>query len=159
MERLAARYPDDTEAAIFYALTLLSTAQPTDKTYANQLKAAAILEKIFVQQPRHPGVAHYLIHSYDYPPLLPKASQPHAAMPGLCRRCRMPCTCHHTFLPGWDYGRSQLPRTALRPWLRKMNCAPRQQRVLVRQCPACHGLHDVWAFATGAGSGGQTACR
>ena len=44
--------------------------QPTDKTYANQLKAAAILEKIFAQQPQHPGVAHYLIHSYDYPPLL-----------------------------------------------------------------------------------------
>src|SRR5215471_1805063 len=62
MEQLVARYPDDTEAAVFYALALLSTAPPTDKTYANQLKAAAILEKVFVQQPRHPGVAHYLIH-------------------------------------------------------------------------------------------------
>jgi tetratricopeptide (TPR) repeat protein len=72
MERLAARYPDDTEAAVFYALALLSTAPPTDKTYANQLKAGAILEKIFAQQPRHPGVAHYLIHSYDYPPLAAK---------------------------------------------------------------------------------------
>jgi len=69
MARLAARYPDDTEAAIFYALALLSTAPPTDKTYANQLRAAAILEKIWAQQPRHPGVAHYLIHSYDYPPI------------------------------------------------------------------------------------------
>jgi tetratricopeptide (TPR) repeat protein len=72
MERLAARYPDDTEAAIFYALALISTAPPTDKTYANQLKAAAILEKILAQQPRHPGVAHYLIHSYDYPPIAAK---------------------------------------------------------------------------------------
>ncbi len=72
MERLAARYPDDTEAAIFYALALISTAPPTDKTYVNQLKAAAILEKIFAQQPRHPGVAHYLIHSYDYPPIAAK---------------------------------------------------------------------------------------
>ncbi len=72
MERLAARYPDDTEAAIFYALALLSTAPPADKTYANQLKAAAILEKIFAQQPRHPGIAHYLIHSYDYPPIAAK---------------------------------------------------------------------------------------
>jgi tetratricopeptide (TPR) repeat protein len=72
MERLAARYPDDTEAAMFYALALISTAQSTDKTYANQLKAAAILEKILVQQPRHPGVAHYLIHSYDYPPIAAK---------------------------------------------------------------------------------------
>src|SRR5215510_7165026 len=72
MERLAARYPDDTEAAIFYALALLSTAPPTDKTYAHQLKAGALLEKIFAQQPQHPGVAHYLIHSYDYPPLAAK---------------------------------------------------------------------------------------
>src|SRR5215510_11525246 len=72
MEQLAARYPDDTEAAIFYALALLSTAPPTDKTYVNRLKAAAILEKIFAQQPRHPGVAHYLIHAYDYPPLAAK---------------------------------------------------------------------------------------
>ena len=72
MERLAVRYPDDSEAAIFYALALISTAQPTDKTLANQLKAAAILEKSFAQQPRHPGVAHYLIHSYDYPPIAAK---------------------------------------------------------------------------------------
>jgi tetratricopeptide (TPR) repeat protein len=72
MGRLAARYPDDTEAAIFYALALISTAPPTDKTYANQLKAAAILETIFAQQPRHPGIAHYLIHSYDYPPIAAK---------------------------------------------------------------------------------------
>jgi tetratricopeptide (TPR) repeat protein len=72
MERLAARYPDDTEAAIFYALALNITAQPTDKKYANQLKAAAILEKIYAQQPQHPGIAHYLIHSYDYPPIAQK---------------------------------------------------------------------------------------
>jgi tetratricopeptide (TPR) repeat protein len=69
METLAQRYPDDTEAAIFYALALNMTAQLTDKTYANQLKAAAILEKVLKQQPDHPGVAHYLIHSYDYPPI------------------------------------------------------------------------------------------
>jgi hypothetical protein len=69
MEALAQRYPEDTEAAIFYALSLNMTAQLTDKTYANQLKAAAILEEVLKQQPGHPGVAHYLIHSYDYPPI------------------------------------------------------------------------------------------
>ena len=69
MEALAQRYPDDPEASIFYALSLNMTAQLTDKTYANQRKAAAILEKVLRQQPNHPGVAHYLIHSYDYPPL------------------------------------------------------------------------------------------
>lgn len=67
MEALTQRYPEDSEAAIFYALSLNMTAQLTDKTYANQLKAAAILEKVLKQQPEHPGVAHYLIHSYDYP--------------------------------------------------------------------------------------------
>ncbi len=69
MEALAKRYPDDAEASIFYALSLDMTASLTDKSYANQLKAAAILERILEQQPNHPGVAHYLIHSYDYPPI------------------------------------------------------------------------------------------
>lgn len=69
MERLARQFPDDREAAVFYALSLNMTALPTDKTYANQLRAAAILEKVFAEQPQHPGVAHYLIHSYDYPPI------------------------------------------------------------------------------------------
>jgi hypothetical protein len=69
MAELHARYPDDREAAVFYALALNATAAPTDKTYANQEKAGAILEKVFAEQPDHPGVAHYIIHSYDYPPL------------------------------------------------------------------------------------------
>ena len=67
MEALAARYPDDDEAKIAYAITLNVAASPSDKTYANQLKGAAILEPIFKRQPQHPGVAHYLIHLYDYP--------------------------------------------------------------------------------------------
>jgi len=72
MEQLAARYPADREAAVFYALALNITLDPNDKTYANQLKAAAILEKVFAAQPDHPGVAHYLIHSYDFPPIAAK---------------------------------------------------------------------------------------
>jgi tetratricopeptide (TPR) repeat protein len=69
MEQLAQRYPEDREAAIFYALALNATASPADKAYTQQLKAAALLERIFAEQPDHPGVAHYLIHSYDYPPI------------------------------------------------------------------------------------------
>ena len=69
MEKLAAKYPQDKEAQIFYALSLNVAADPTDKTFARQLKAAAILEPIFVEQPEHPGLAHYLIHTYDYPPI------------------------------------------------------------------------------------------
>jgi hypothetical protein len=72
MEALAQRYPQDDEAQIYYALALDVAASPADKTYANQLKAAAILEGIFKRQPQHPGVAHYLIHSYDYPPIAEK---------------------------------------------------------------------------------------
>ena len=72
MEALAQRYPADDEAQIGYAITLNVAASPNDKTYANQLKGAAILEPIFKRQPRHPGVAHYLIHLYDYPPIAEK---------------------------------------------------------------------------------------
>jgi hypothetical protein len=73
MEQLYLHYPKDHEAAVFYALALLGTAQPTDKTYANQKKAAEILNKILSAEPEHPGVAHYLIHSFDYPALAPLA--------------------------------------------------------------------------------------
>src|SRR5713101_6294515 len=69
MEQLYLRYPGDHEAAVFYALALLGTALPTDKTYANQKKAAEILNKILSSEREHPGVAHYLIHSFDYPAL------------------------------------------------------------------------------------------
>jgi tetratricopeptide (TPR) repeat protein len=72
MEALAQRYPQDREAAIFYALALNITFDPADKTYRNQLKAAAILEKTFAEQSDHPGAAHYLIHSYDFPPIAQK---------------------------------------------------------------------------------------
>src|SRR6187397_2691001 len=72
MEALAARYPNDDEAQIFYGITLNVAASPNDKTYSNQLKGAALLEPIFKRQPRHPGVAHYLIHLYDTPALAEK---------------------------------------------------------------------------------------
>jgi hypothetical protein len=72
MAALAAKYPDDDEAQMFYAITLNVAASPADKTYANQLKGAAILEPIWQRQPQHPGVAHYLIHLYDYPAIAAK---------------------------------------------------------------------------------------
>ena len=72
MEQLAQRYPNDDEAQIHYALALNTSASATDKTYANQVKGAAILEPISVRQPQHPGVAHYLIHLYDYPSIAEK---------------------------------------------------------------------------------------
>jgi hypothetical protein len=72
MEQLAGRYPKDDEAQIYHALALNTSASPDDKTYASQLKGAAILEPIARRQPQHPGVAHYLIHLYDYPPIAEK---------------------------------------------------------------------------------------
>src|SRR5688572_21895711 len=71
-ERVAKRLPGDHEAQIFYAVYLTSTQELSDKTFAAALKAAAILEGQFKQHPDHPGVAHYLIHSYDYPRIAEK---------------------------------------------------------------------------------------
>src|SRR5256884_6925515 len=73
MEGLAQRYSDDVEARVFYALSLLATADGLDKTYKNQLQAGAILEQVFAQKPQHPGPSHYIIHAYDYPALVERA--------------------------------------------------------------------------------------
>jgi tetratricopeptide (TPR) repeat protein len=69
MAQVAQRYPEDTEATILYALFLSANFDPADKQFNHQLQAATLLEPLFVKQPHHPGVAHYLIHSYDYPPI------------------------------------------------------------------------------------------
>jgi tetratricopeptide (TPR) repeat protein len=73
MEALAARFPDDREATIFYALALNGTAFPDDRNYTNQKKAGSLLEPLLAEMPNHPGVAHYLIHSYDSPLLASRA--------------------------------------------------------------------------------------
>ena len=69
MQIVSARYPGDSEAAIFFALALIGAAQPSDKTFTSQKQAAAILNSILPKQPNHPGIAHYLIHSFDTPQL------------------------------------------------------------------------------------------
>lgn len=69
MERLAATYPDDDEAQVFHALALNEAVDLADKTYARQLRAAAILQRMQDRLANHPGVPHYIVHSYDYPPL------------------------------------------------------------------------------------------
>jgi predicted Zn-dependent protease len=98
MEQLYKKYPDDTEAAVFYALSLLETAKPSDTTYSNQLKAVAILQTVEAQQPNHPGVTHYLIHAYDYQPLaeraLPAANRYASLAPSAPHALHMPS---HTY--------------------------------------------------------------
>jgi hypothetical protein len=73
MSGVAAKYPEDHEAQIFYALAISAAEDPADKTYAGRLKAGAILEKLFEQEPTHPGLAHYIIHTYDVAPLAERA--------------------------------------------------------------------------------------
>jgi len=98
MAEVAFHYPQDHEASIFYALALAASEQPSDKTYASRLKAGAILETLFAQEPEHPGLAHYIIHTYDVPPLaaraLPAAERYSAIAPDAPHALHMPS---HTF--------------------------------------------------------------
>ena len=73
MEALYIKHEGDTEAAVFYALAILTAADPDDKSYARQKKSGKILEDLFNENPNHPGIAHYIIHNYDYPELAKKA--------------------------------------------------------------------------------------
>ena len=73
MAELVRQQPADTEAKIFYAISLVGAASPTDKTYTKQLAAGEILEPLWEKQPNHPGLAHYIIHTYDYPALAGRA--------------------------------------------------------------------------------------
>jgi hypothetical protein len=94
LERVAASYPEDSEATILYSLVLSANFDPADKQFRNQLRAAALLEPIFAKQPEHPGAAHYLIHSYDYPPLarqgLPAAQRYSQIAPAAAHAQHMP---------------------------------------------------------------------
>ena len=73
MEGLSRRLPDDHEAAIFFALSLLGAAPPSDPSFAQQKRAAEILNGLLASEPQHPGIAHYMIHAFDYPPLAERA--------------------------------------------------------------------------------------
>ncbi len=100
MAELVLREADDTEAAIFHALALAITADPADKTYASQLAAGATLERLFARMPDHPGLAHYIIHSYDVPPLAGRAL-------GAARRYARiaPAVSHALHMPSHTYTR------------------------------------------------------
>lgn len=100
MADLAARQPADTEATIFYAISLVASAPPTDKTYANQLKAGAILEALWARQPNHPGLAHYIIHCYDVPALAPRATVAAERYAGIA-----PSAAHALHMPSHNFTR------------------------------------------------------
>jgi tetratricopeptide (TPR) repeat protein len=98
MARLHARYPKDTEVTAFYALALLEAVDLSDKSYAKQLRAAALLEPLQRAHPDHPGIPHYLIHAYDYAPIaakgLPAARRYATLAPSAPHALHMPS---HTF--------------------------------------------------------------
>src|SRR5712691_9099078 len=98
MEQMAQRYPDDYEVQAYYALALQASAQKSDLTYANQLKSAAILEKLFDQNPQHPGVTHYLIHTFDFAPLADKGVAPARRYAGIA-----PAVPHARHMPSHIY--------------------------------------------------------
>jgi len=105
MEATHLKYPEDKEAAIFYALALDAAADPTDKSYANQKKAGDILNSLYPSKPNHPGIVHYIIHTYDYPGIadlgLPAARRYAEVAPSSAHALHMPS---HIFtrLGLWD---------------------------------------------------------
>jgi tetratricopeptide (TPR) repeat protein len=105
MGQLYTGWPQDKEAATFYALALDAAADPADKTFANQKKAGAILTAMYANEPNHPGIAHYIIHTYDYPELaalaLPTARKYASIAPSSAHALHMPS---HIFtrLGLWD---------------------------------------------------------
>jgi len=114
LEKVAQRYPDDREALILHSLVLSANFDPTDKTYANQLRAARQLEPLFKAMPDHPGVAHYLIHSYDYRRSPTTASRLHAASARSPPMPRTRSTCRRTSSRGSARGATRWNRTGFR---------------------------------------------
>ncbi len=110
MEQLYRRYPSDSEAALFYALTLVATGMmANDKSYANEKKAAEILNRILAREPQHPGVTHYLIHGYDYPALAP------LALPAARSYAKIaPASAHALHMPSHIFTRLGLWQEAIR---------------------------------------------
>ena len=110
MEQLYQRYPSDDEAGVFYALTLIATGtMANDKTYARQKEAAQILNRVLAREPLHPGVAHYLIHGYDYPALA------HLALPAARRYAKIaPASAHAQHMPSHIFTRLGLWQEAIR---------------------------------------------
>jgi tetratricopeptide (TPR) repeat protein len=137
MDGVARGNPQDVEATIFYALAVNQTALPTDKTYAPQLKAAGILEPLFARYPEHPGLAHYIIHAYDHPPLaeraLPAARRYAAIAPSAPHALHMPS---HTF-------------TRVGSWQESVETNRMSEQTALRQGVATEALHamDYQAYA------------
>lgn len=118
MRELVTRFPADTEAVVFHAIALTASASPTDKTYANQLKAGRMLEALLAKQPQHPGLAHYIIHSYDYPALASKARDAARRYAGIA-----PSAAHALHMPSHTFTRVGMWEESVRTNMRSRETA------------------------------------
>ena len=110
--------PDDTEAKIFHALSIVAAAPSTDKTYANQKRAAAILEPLWKLHPDHPGLAHYIIHTFDYPPLAKRGSDAAREYAEIA-----PSTAHAMHMPSHIFTRTGMWSQSIETNLKSMQIA------------------------------------
>ena len=123
--------PEDIEAMIFHALAVNQTALPTDKTYAAQLEAAGILEPLFERYPEHPGLAHYIIHAYDHPPLASRAL-------GAARRYAAiaPSAPHALHMPSHTF-------TRVGSWQESVETNRRSEQTAMQNRAATEALHAM----------------
>jgi hypothetical protein len=120
MAALAAANPSDDEAKIFHAIALVQAASPADKTYANQLRAGATLERLFAAAPDHPGLAHYIIHSYDVPALASRAADAARRYANIA-----PSAAHALHMPSHTFTRVGMWDESIATNLRSMDAALR----------------------------------
>jgi hypothetical protein len=121
---VAARYPADTEAQIFHAIALVAAAPPSDKSYANQLKAGAILEALWAREPNHPGLAHYIIHAYDVPALAPQAKAAAERYADIA-----PSAAHALHMPSHTFTRVGLWQESVNTNLRSIAAAEKESAI------------------------------
>ena len=115
MEQMAQRYPDDFEAQVFYALTLQASASKSRQDLRQPAQVRRRSSRGCSSRTReHPGVAHYMVHAYDYPPLADRGIRPPPRTPASRRPCRTRATCRRTSTRWWGCGRTRSPRTCRR---------------------------------------------
>ena len=131
MAEVVRQSPRDMEASIFYALAVNQTALPTDKTYAAQLRAVEILEPLYAKHPDHPGLAHYIIHAYDHPPLASRAL-------GAARRYAeiAPSAPHALHMPSHTF-------TRVGAWQESVDTNRLSEQSAMRQGAAAEALHAM----------------
>jgi hypothetical protein len=137
MEAVQREYRNDIEARIFYALALDQTALPTDKTYALQLQAAEILEPLWKKYPDHPGLAHYIIHTFDVPALAPKAMNAARRYAEIA-----PASPHALHMPSHTF-------TRVGSWQQSVDANIKSEQVSIKQGVIGEALHamDYQAYA------------